>query len=75
MRPVSTTGRVEGKVRQCDMNSFTLIKQLHSILPRKTGYLRLENKTQDKVKSETRLHSIFICHCGYTSLHKGVSHC
>ena len=67
--------RVEGKVRQCDINSFTVIKLLHSILPHKTDYLRLENKTQDQVKSETRFHSIRVCHCDCTSLHKGLSHC
>lgn len=63
-----TISRAEGKVRQCDINSFTVIKLLHSILPHKTDYLKLENKTQDQVKSETRFHSILICHCDYIKL-------
>lgn len=52
MRPIPsiTYSRVDKKLRWCGTNSSIIAELLHSILPHKTDYLRLEHKTQDQVK-------------------------
>lgn len=54
--PSISYSRVDKKVRWCGINSSIITELLHSILPHKTDYLRLEHKTQDQVRNKVSLH-------------------